>query len=116
MGTARVAAMQRTTPVRRHTPAQRAQILATYQCSPLTQKEFAAQAGIGCSTLAAWRRQSATAKQSDPSAFVPVPNLFSAAAAPPAYRLQFPHGVIVEVAPGFQSAELGALLQVVQTL
>jgi len=110
--------MQRPTPVRRHhhTLAQRNEILAAYQRSPLTQKEFAAQAGIGCSTLAAWRRQSATTKPSGPPAFVPVPNLFSAAVPRSAYRIEFPRGVIVEVASGFQSEELGALLRGVQAL
>lgn len=109
--------MQRLTPVRRRrTPAQRDEILAAYQRSQLTQREFAAQAGIGGSTLTSWLRQAATAKPSGAGAFVPVPNLFSAAAPTPAYRLQFPRGVIVEVAPGFQTEELGALLKAVQAL
>jgi transposase-like protein len=109
--------MQRVTPVqRRRTPAQRAEILAAYQRSQLTQREFAAQAGIGCSTLMSWLRKAATAKPCRAAAFVPVPNLFSAAAAAPAYRLQFPRGHVVEVASGFQFEELGALLQLVQAL
>ena len=109
--------MQRPTHVRRHhhTPAQRNEILAAYQRSPLTQKEFAAQAGIGCSTLAAWRRQAVTTKSSGSPAFVPVPSLFPAASRP-AYRIEFPQGVIVEVASGFQAEELGALLRGVQAL
>ena len=101
---------------RRHTAAQRQEILSAYQRSPLTQKEFAAQAGIGWSTLTSWLGKAAPAKPSGAAAFVPVPNLFSAAAPPSAYRLQFPAGMIVEVAPGFQSEELGALLQLVQGL
>jgi hypothetical protein len=110
--------MQRPTRVRRQhrTPTQRNEILAAYQRSPLTQKEFTAQAGIGCSTLAAWRRQSATSQPSGPPAFVPVPSLFPAAAPRPAYRIEFPQGVIVEVASGFRSEELGALLRGVQAL
>jgi transposase-like protein len=109
--------MQRPTRVRRHhTPAQRNEILAAYQRSPLTQKEFAAHAGIGYSTLTLWLRQAATAKNSAPAAFVPVPNLFSVAAAPSAYRIEFPQGMIVAVGSGFQAEELGALLQQVQRL
>lgn len=109
--------MQRPTHDRqRHSPAQRDRIVAAYQRSRLTQRKFAAQAGIGHSTLTLWLRKAAPAKPSGQPAFVPVPNLFPTAAAAPAYRLQFPRGVIVEVAPGFQSAELGALLQLVQTL
>lgn len=109
--------MPRPTRVRRpHTPAQRTDILAAYQRRPRTQKEFAAQAGIGCSPLAAWRRQAATTQPADPPAFVPVPSLFPAAAPRPAYRIEFPRGVIVAVASGFQSAELGALLRGVPAL
>ena len=112
--------MQRSTGVRRrHPPAQRDKLLAVYQRSGLTQKEFARQAGIGHSTLARWlRRQTTTAKTAASAGFVPVPNLFTAVAgsAAPAYRLQFPRGVIVEVTAGFQSGELTALLQMVQTL
>ena len=109
--------MQGPTRIRRHhTRAERNQILAAYQRSPLTQKEFAAQAGVGYSTLTLWLSQAATAKNSGPAAFVPVPNLFSAAAPRSAYRIEFPRGVIVEVASGFASEELGALLQQVQRL
>ena len=92
--------------------------MAAYRRSQLTQKAFAAQAGIGYSTLTFWLRKTATVKKSGQAAFVPVPNLFSssAAAPAPAYRLQFPRGLVVDVAAGFQSAELGALLQLVQRL
>ena len=107
--------MQRSTCARRrHTPAQRDKILAAYQRSRLSQKDFAAQAGIGHSTLTLWLRQ-AGARESGRSTFVPVPNLWSAAAAP-AYRLQLPQGVIVEVGAGFRAEELGALLQLLQAL
>lgn len=117
VGDVRVGAMQRPTRVRRrYTPAQRSEILAAYPRSQLSQREFAAQAGVGYSTLTLWLSQAATAKSTRPAAFVPVPNLFSAAAPRPAYRLQFPQGMIVEVAPGFQAAELGALLKLVQRL
>jgi transposase-like protein len=109
--------MQRPTPVRRrHSPAQRDRIVAAYQRSRLTQREFAVQAGIGYSTLTLWLRKATTAKPARQPAFVPVPNLFPTTAAAPAYRLQFPQGVIVELAPGFQSEELAVLLQLVQTL
>jgi hypothetical protein len=87
-----------------------------YQRTRLTQREFAAQAGIGYSTLTLWLRKATTGRAASRPSFVPVPNLFPATAAAPAYRLQFPRGVIVEVASGFQSVELGALLQLVQTL
>ena len=77
--------MQRPTRIpRRHTAAQRLEILSAYPRSQLTQKEFAAQAGIGKSTLTAWLRKAAPAEFSKAAAFVPVPNLFSAAAVAPA--------------------------------
>jgi len=100
---------------RRFTPAQRAKILAAYQRSGLPQKDFSVQAGIGHSTLTLWLR-TAAAKDAGTSTFVPVPNLLSVASTSPAFRLQFPQGVIVEVAPGFQAEELGALLKQVQAL
>jgi len=109
--------MQRSTRVRRrYTPAQRDKILAAYQRSRLPQQDFAAQAGIGDSTLTLWLRKAAASKVGGQSSFVPVPNLLSAAAAAPAYRLQFPQGHVVEVSPGFQSEELGTLLQMIQAL
>ncbi len=111
--------MQRSTRVRRrYTPAQRDKILAAYQRSRLPQKDFAAQTGIGHSTLTLWLRKAATTKVKvgGPSTFVPVPNLFSAAVAAPAFRLRFPQGHVVEVAAGFQAEELGALLQLIQAL
>ena len=81
----------------------------------MSQKEFAAQAGIGFSTLTLWLRQ-ANARKGDRAAFVPMPNLFAAPISAPAYRLQWPQGLSVEVAAGFRPEELGALLQMIQSL
>lgn len=110
--------MQRSTRIRRrHRAVQRERILAAYRRSRLTQRQFAAQAGIGYSTLTLWLRQHAAANAVAEPAFLPVPNVFSATApAAPAYRLQLPRGVTVEIAPGFQPTELTTLLQVVQKL
>jgi hypothetical protein len=77
----------------------------------MTQKEFAAQAGIGVSTLAAWLRKAADNNKSSKPSFVAVPNLLPAAPAGPAYRLQWPGGVSLEIHSGFCSVELAALLQ-----
>jgi|SRR5580692_2176028 hypothetical protein len=98
------------------TAAQRAQILTDYHRSGLTQKAFAAQAGIGCSTLTSWLRKAAARQSADQPAFVAVPNLLAASGTAVAYRLQFPRGFVVEVAPGFRPEELNALVQVVQGL
>lgn len=101
---------------RHRTAAQRAQILNDYRQSGLTQKAFAAQVGIGYSTLALWHRKATAGESVVSPTFIPVPNLLPAARAATVYRLQFPRGLTVEVAPGFDAEELSALLQVVQRL
>jgi transposase-like protein len=100
---------------RRRTPAQKDRLLAQYRRSGLTQKQFAAKAGIGYSTLTLWLRKTAPASKPRKSAFVAVPNLLSTATAP-SYRLRFSGGLSVEVASGFRTEELASLLQVVQRL
>ena len=108
--------MQDSSHVRKHsTAAQREKILQAYGRSQLPQKEFAAQAGIGVSTLAAWLRKAAVKKEGG-SSFVAVPNLLSASPAAPAYRLQWPGGLSLDVRSGFSSQELGALLQLLSKL
>src|SRR5271163_1649186 len=104
--------MPHATHVRQHrTPAQRKKILEDYRPGQRTQKEYAAQAGLSVSTLQAWlRKRPARAVSADP-AFVAVPNLLSASPAAPAYRLQWPGGLSLEVRSGFAAQELGALLQ-----
>ena len=113
--------MQRTTRVgrRRYTAAQRDKLLVAYRHSGLTQKDFAAQADLGYSTLTSWLGK-ATERPAHPeggaSAFIPVPNLLSTTDCVPAYRFEFPGGLRVAVARGFQAEELRALLQVAQGL
>ena len=77
----------------------------------MTQKEFAAQAGISVSTLQAWLRKASARPSGDGSVFVAVPNLLSASPSAPAYRLQWPGGLSLEVGSGFSSHELAVLLQ-----
>ena len=110
------AVMQDLLRVRKHsTPEQREKILQSYRASSLTQKEFAAQAGIGVSTLLAWLRK-AENKSERGADFVAVPNLLAALPAPAAYRLQWPGGLTLEVRPGFAHGELAALLQLLPAL
>ena len=90
--------------------------MAEYRRSRLTQRRFAARIGIGYSTLTLWLRQASPGKKSGRFTLVPVPNMFSAAAGVPAYRVQFPGGVMVEVSAGFESEELGVLLNQVRGL
>jgi transposase-like protein len=98
------------------TPEQRAQILADYRQSGLTQKVFAAQAGIGCSTLSFWLRRANGSQSTHLPAFIPVPNLLPAGGRAAPYRIEFPRGLAVSVTAGFRAEELSALLQVVQRL
>jgi transcriptional regulator with XRE-family HTH domain len=81
----------------------------------MTQKEFAARAGLSVSTLQAWLRKAPASQPAGGSVFVAVPNLLSASPAP-AYRLQWPGGLSLEVGSGFSSQELGALLQLLPKL
>ena len=81
----------------------------------MTQKEFAAQTGIGVSTLANWLRK-ADLNKAGRSSFVAVPNLLSALPAAPAYRLQWPGGLSLEFRSGFAAGELAALLQLLPAL
>ena len=107
---------------RPHTPqrltaADREKILAAYDKSGLTQKEFAAQAGIGYSTLTSWlQKAAAPTRDCADATFVPLPNLLAGASAEGQYRLQFPGGVILEVPPRFHPDELSTLLQLVHAL
>ena len=82
----------------------------------MTDKEFAAQAGVGVATLHAWRRQAAAGPAGARPAFVAVPNLLAAAPAAAAYRLQWPGGGSLEVRAGFAAAELAALLRLLPAL
>ncbi|MBM3841392.1 MAG: hypothetical protein FJ398_26275 [Verrucomicrobia bacterium] len=80
---------------RRH----RGRILVAYRRSRFTRKAIAAQAGVGHSTLTLWLRKAQSAENASrtghSSALVRMPNLFSASAAAPAYRLRLPGGVTV---------------------
>jgi transposase-like protein len=109
--------MPNSTLVRKHrTAAQRQSILRDYQRSQRTQKEFAARAGLSVSTLQAWLRKAPVGPCASDSVFVPVPNLLSAPPAAPAYRLQWPGGLSLEVRAGFSAQELGTLLPLLPRL
>jgi len=87
-----------------------------YLTTQLTQRDFAAQAGISVSTLHKWLQQSATAKPADKPRFIPLPNVISAPISGPTYRLVFPSGVALEVRAGFADQELAAWLRLLPAL
>jgi transposase-like protein len=112
--------MQSKAPVRRNTTVvERARILEACADSELTRTEFAAQYGIGVSTLYQWLRQREARSPKRSAGLVEVPNLFgrgSGAATPAAYRLHLPGGRVLEVAGGFDAGEVRLLVQLVQSL
>lgn len=95
---------------KRLTPAQREQILSSYERSELSQRSFAAQAGIGLSTLRLWIRKNRK-PAAGPTGFVELPNLLGQAPAVAVYRLHLKNGVIVEIGSGFEPQEVAMLLQ-----
>ena len=97
-------------------PAQRANIIQDYRRGQLSQKEFAAQAGIGVTTLQSWLRKAASATPAPRAKFLPVPNLLNALPARLTYRLHLTGGMQLEVGSGFRPEELTTLLRVVREL
>ena len=63
----------------------------------MPDQAFAAQAGVGVSTLHAWRRRAAARPTSPPTPFVAVPNLLAAGPPAPADRLHWPGGLSLEL-------------------
>jgi hypothetical protein len=110
-------AMQNKSYVRRHkTPTEKAKIVAAYERSGLMQKEFAAQQGMGLSTLQRWIRQHPLGPATGKAGLVEVSNLFGTGPAVGAYRLRFPRGLVLELASGFHPDEVHLLVQLVQNL
>ena len=101
---------------KQRSPAQRREILEEYRQGCLTQKQFAAEVGIGVSTLCLWLRKAANAPVSSRSQLVRLPNLLSPSPAAALYRFEFAGGLVLEVRPGFRPDELGALLKAVRAL
>lgn len=96
--------------MRRHlSAAQRNDVIAAYRKSNITQRQFAERTGIGLSTLGRWLRQAPSIEPAPE--FVSVPNLLAVPTVKPPYRLQWPQGLSLEIASGFDREELVALLQ-----
>ena len=103
---------------KRFTSSEKARILTSYRGSQLSQREFAAEAGISVSALQCWLRQSgAAAKPDDASAFIAIPNLLASAQKQSfSYRLQLPGGLNLEIALGFAPGEVVELCRLLQNL
>jgi hypothetical protein len=97
--------------------AEKAQVVAAFQRSGLSQRDFAILHGIAASNLQRWVNQSQIADESEGhAALVEVPNLLARGVGSRAYRLHFPKGFMLEVAGGFETGEVRALAQMVQSL
>lgn len=100
---------------KRLTQAQREQIVEDYHRSELSQRVFAARAGIGLTTLQLWLRKAANRAPTSRPRFIELPNpLRSAPAAAWTYRVHLAGGVQLEVGSGFEPEELAILLQVLR--
>ena len=96
------------------TPARRARILADYRSSRLTQREFAARAGVSVGTLWNWLRKEGNYRGEKPVSFVEVPVAEPKATA--SYKVRLAGGTVLEIPPGFAVSEVQTLLRLVQKL
>lgn len=97
--------------------AEKAEIVAAFLHSGLSQQKFALQQGIACSNLQRWVRQRQTPSAPTGSgALVEVPNLLTGTPCRAAYRLHFAGGLQLEVMRGFEIGEVRALAQLLQAL
>jgi transcriptional regulator with XRE-family HTH domain len=101
---------------RRRTAAEKARLLEACERSGLTREAFAAQQGIGVSTLYQWRRQNHRGAPPRRNDWIEVPNLLGGGPAVAPYRLHGPGGWMLEVARGFDAAEVRVLTQLLQGL
>ena len=110
-------AMQMRSRTRHHwTAAEKAELIAAYQRSGLSQRDFALRQGIAPSNLPRWVRQAQAAGSPLGAALVEVPNLLAPAAETRPYRLHFAKGLALEVARGFVPEEVLTLAQLLQRL
>jgi hypothetical protein len=99
---------------KRYTPEERERIVAAYRKSQMTQREFAAQAGISLSCLSLWLKKS---KKGSPAGFIEVsPSLPKGWPQLGSYRIESPGGWSLEVGRGFEGEELTRLCQIVKGL
>ena len=103
---------------RRHTADERADLLAEFHKSGLTQREFAARKGLSLSCLSIWLRKARVETESTVSpTFVQLPvDLSAGRNSRPTYKIGFPGGHSVEVSAGFHLVELRELCQLLRGL
>ena len=108
--------MQRKPRVRkRFTPGQRKAFVQAYRKSSLSQRRFAAQAGISISALQLWGRQLAAPK-TVASAMVQLPNPLAGSPERCRCRVRLSNGITVELLDHFEAAQLDCLLKAAASL
>jgi hypothetical protein len=99
-----------------HSASEKARILAAWQRCELTDKAFAAQQGVGLSTLYSWQRRQRARAAAGQAQWVEVPNLLAKETPPAPYRLHLPGGRMLEVTRNFEPSEVRLLAQLLQSL
>ncbi len=99
------------------TAAEKAELVAAYRRSGLSQRDFAQQHDIAPSNISRWMRQHVSLAPSPRStALIEVPNLLASRPGVGAYRVHFAQGLELELARGFDVEEVRALVQLLQNL
>jgi len=94
---------------RRFTAAERDAFATAYRKSGLTQRAFAAQAGISVASLSQWLRRAK--RREETPGFVELPRISSSVGAV-GYKLEFPGGLKLEIPRGFSAAEVEQLCRI----
>lgn len=99
------------------TAAHKAEVVAAYHRSGLSQRDFAQQHGIAPSNIQRWARQHGSdAPPRTSAALVEVPNVLASRPSAGAYRVHFPRGLHLELSRGFDVEEVRTLAQMLQNL
>ena len=97
--------------------AEKAEWIAAYHRSGLSQRDFALQHGIAPSNIQRWARQHESLVPSQKSAaLIEVPNVLASRPGARAYRLHFAGGLQLEVSQGFETGEVRALALLLRDL
>lgn len=95
--------------------AERNAILATFDASGLSSRDFARQHGICVSTLYRWRRLASGGEGTNRACLLELPRGVGTPRTQPTYRRLFPSGGSLEVAPGFDPDDLRTLSELLRT-
>lgn len=94
----------------RRTPEQIKELLAEHQRSGKPAQEFAAEKGIGLSTLWTWRRRYRGRSAASPR-WVEVANAAAVSSSGPMAQVRLADGLSVDLNPGFEVEPIAALIK-----